>query len=441
MKKVLTLLICLALLLNTAACSFGSGRDGRDHNPKEVRHTPSPEESAEEEGQLFLPEKPAVEAPTQEECSEYGEESAALPAAGNTRSVQHRTAGGGRVAAMNGYSYLVEQNDFYYFTAPAHNRDYSSGDLCRISVDGGDGTVILYSCAPGEFSGLVELQVVGDWIYLLFHPRIDSSRKNSAGMTLKRMNPGGTELETLRSDIVSKSFNTVIIRDGYLYCTVYSQTQISASHYQDTCHLIRMDLNTRETTTLFTQEDSDDLRICAYHEDAAVLQGEESMLLLDLNSETVSPAPEGIASFSRGTDSAVSWMPGTDGSFWLYACGSGDLYRFLPETGYEKELYMNLSVTERQNEGPSTSSVCEFVFLDLDHFITNCAGNIREGKKLWFIEYGTRRLIVDDYGGNLSYPGDGYLYYSYRRDGKNESAGDRLCSILLDGTGWESLDW
>ena len=102
---------------------------------------------------------------------------------------------------------------------------------------------------------------------------------------------------------------------------------------------------------------------------------------------------------------------------------------------------MNLSVTSRPSEGPTTSKMCQFLFLDRDRFITNCAGNIREARSLWLVDHGTRSLIVEDYGGNLSMPGDGYLYYSYQRNGKYEPAGDRLCRIRPDGTGWESLDW
>ena len=77
----------------------------------------------------------------------------------------------------------------------------------------------------------------------------------------------------------------------------------------------------------------------------------------------------------------------------------------------------------------------------LDHFITNCAGNIREKRALWLVEYGQRSMIVGDYGGNLTLLEDGYLYYTYNGNGRQSPGGDHLCRILLDGSGWESLNW
>ncbi len=433
MKKAVLILLILCLLCSAVGCGSSSGGSSGSvlFPPEPKGDTPSEtrwDESA---------EMPAAEEETSIEP--VGEEPLIEQVYGNSRSVQLRSAVSGDGATGNGYSFLIQQDDMLYFSSPGHDWNNSMGDICSIPLGGSRGDVnILLSTAPGELSGLVEIQVVGPWIYLLQHPTERSTFRN---MNLSRLSLDGYEMQQLRSDIVSNGFNTVIIRDSDLFCTVQRSKQVSASHYQNDCVLLRVDLNSGSEEELFTLSDSTDFRILAYNEDKAILKGNDSLMMLDLDEETVSPAPAGIAYFAGYSDSAGGFMPGTDGSFWYYWRGVGELYRFLPETGYAQELYVTLAVTQYAYESPSASNVCQFLFLDLDHFITNCAGNIREKRALWLVEYGQRGMIVGDYGGNLTLLEDGYLYYTYNGNGRQSPGGDHLCRILLDGSGWESLNW
>ena len=69
--------------------------------------------------------------------------------------------------------------------------------------------------------------------------------------------------------------------------------------------------------------------------------------------------------------------------------------------------------------------------VDGDRLYTNFT-DINGHSGLQVLENGQYSQINGDWGQNLSYPGDGYLYYTYDVN---------LYRVRPDGSGWEKLDW
>ncbi len=343
------------------------------------------------------------------------------PVNANRMSVQQRTASSGPGAATGKYSYLVRQDQTVYYTAPGNK-------LCSRSVDGTHVSVVIDDLSS-RFPNLREIQVVGDWIYLF-------CRQDDHDYSLSRVRLDGSGGELLADNIllfsgylgVSKTFNTFIVKDDAVYYTVYDKKQLSASQYEDCCHVCRLDLLTGVEEHIYTFEDMNDLRILAYTEKQALLQGNDEMLMMDLNDLDVRTAPGPINKQGTWDDAAQSWMPGPDGSFWLYLWARGELIRFRKETGCSRELYMEWS-----NQGYGSGA--EFIFLDSETFIMSCQ------EKIWYVDHAEKTLIVPDEGAKLSYLGDGYIYYSYGFTMFDHHNGSNYCRIRLDGSGWETLDW
>ena len=311
-----------------------------------------------------------------------------------------------------------------YFTAP---RIYP-GSLMKIPVGGTTEDAVPVLESLSDVMGIVEMQVLGDWIFMLANPNADY-------MNLWVVRTDGSNLRLIVDNISGTSFNTIVINNEAIYYTSCQREQISASKYRYTSYLYKLPFE-GYFETLLTLEDVRDLSIVAYTDDTALLKyGNDEMMILDLVHDTVSQAPEVMQKISN-----YSFSPGTDGSFMAYSCGgNGNVYRLAPETGFTPVL--SAEIAEKIYGGDTSSKTGEFIPLDEHRFITNCQGNIREKYGIWLVENGVRTLIVEDRAGNLSLPGDGYLYYSYPTMTKNLPCGGGLCRIRLDGTGWESLNW
>ena len=105
---------------------------------------------------------------------------------------------------------------------------------------------------------------------------------------------------------------------------------------------------------------------------------------------------------------------------------AGKLRAFTPANGYSGEL-----VLESVNpSGVAQVSQSELV-VDGGRLFTNFT-DINGHSGLQVVENGQYSQINSDWGRNLSYPGDGYLYYTYDIN---------LYRVRPDGSGWEKLDW
>ena len=104
----------------------------------------------------------------------------------------------------------------------------------------------------------------------------------------------------------------------------------------------------------------------------------------------------------------------------------GKLRSFTPENGYSGEMVLG-SVNP---PGVAQVSQSELV-VDGDRLYTNFT-DINSQSGLQVVENGQYTQINGDWGQNLSYPGDGYLYYTYDVN---------LYRVRPDGSGWEKLDW
>lgn len=345
------------------------------------------------------------------------------------------------LASSSGYSNLVRQDQMLYFTSP-YGSTYR-GSLCKIPVGGSVEDVVMILPDIGIVSdSVVEMQVVGDWIYLLCNP---APSERDVPMSLYRVRTDGGVIQFLTNDILNEAFNTFIVRDDSVYYTVWQKDQVSASNYYDICEFRKLQLSENGGEgydTLIKIEDGvDDVRIAAYNDNRALLASEEGVLVFDLETEEIIPITDALNDKAADYSNTIQFFPGADGEFLFYLKGPGTIYRCSPDNDYEPELYLELSITGNAYEGPTTSNVAEFMVLDDGRILTNCAANIREKRSLWLFENGVRTLIVEDYGANLSYPGDGYLYYSYCSDGSEYPEYDCLCRIRLDGSGWESLNY
>ncbi len=420
MKRLLSLLLTFIIWFIASSpvktsASFSGGEIGeKSHQPGTTNEVTFEE--------LYIPE---IEVP--EEYIDF-EEPQFIPdyrqGMENTSSKQIRTACSGAMASSAGYSAIVRQDQMLYFTAP---RTYP-GSLMKIPVGGTTEDAVPVLDSLSNVMGIVEIQVLGDWIFMLANPNADY-------MQLWVVRTDGENLHLIIDNISGTSFNTIVVKNEAIYYTSCLKEQISASNYRYTSYLYKLPFE-GDSETLLTIEDVRDLSIVAYTDDTALLKyGNNELMILDLNHESISKAPEAVAKISY-----YSFLPGTDGSFLAYSGGGdGYVYRLSPETGYVPDLIAQ--VAEKVYSGDTSSKTGEFIALDKHRFITNCEGNIREKSGIWLFENGVRTLIVQDRAANLSLPGDGYLYYTYATMTKKLPCGGGLCRIRLDGTGWENLNW
>ena len=291
---------------------------------------------------------------------------------------------------------------------------------------------IIMDGLKNEYGAIYEFQVVGDWIYFLCgygNPVINGSVCSL--LRLCRVRTDGWTCETITNSIIhperlnSDDYNTFVVRDGWVYYTAIATEQVSASSTQVETQVCRYELDTGITEILEWHDvknpNSDSFVICGYNADTMLVKdGKNSKLCLYYYDDGV------FKNASAEMQECMGYDFYDDGQGGYVAYRAGKLRAFTPANGYSGEL-----VLESVNpSGVAQVSQSELV-VDGGRLFTNFT-DINGHSGLQVVENGQYSQINSDWGRNLSYPGDGYLYYTYDIN---------LYRVRPDGSGWEKLDW
>ncbi len=264
-----------------------------------------------------------------------------------------------------------------------------------------------------EYGVIYEFQVVGDWIYFLCgyqNPVLNGSACQI--LQLYRVRTDGWGCDMLTREIIhpkqlnSDDYNTFVIRDGWLYYTAIVMDRVSASGSQLEARVCKYRLDNDIVETFAWHDvknpNFDSYVICGYNGDTMLVKDcqEKKMYLYSYDSGAFEEAPAAMQE-CWGYD----FYDDGRGGYLGYRVGK--LRSFTPENGYSGEM-----VLESVNPpGVAQVSQSELV-VDGDRLYTNFT-DINSQSGLQVVENGQYTQINGDWGQNLSYPGDGYLYYTY----------------------------
>ena len=345
----------------------------------------------------------------------------------NTRSVEGAPKYGRYYLSWGecSYSPVKRQDQMLYFIG--------QDAIKKMPVGGSAADIqVVLDGLKDEYGVIYEFQVVGDWIYLLCgdqSPIINGSVCNL--LRVCRVRTDGWSQETVASNIIhpkqlnSDDYNTFAVRGEWLYYTAISSEQVSASSYSQETQVRRYNLDTG-ITEIFAWHDVknpnfDSYVICGYNSDTMLVKDcqEKKIYLYSYDSGAFEEAPAAMQE-CWGYD----FYDDGRGGYLGYRVGK--LRSFTPENGYSGDM-----VLESVNPpGVAQVSQSELV-VDGDRLYTNFT-DINGHSGLQVVENGQYTQINGDWGQNLSYPGDGYLYYTYDVN---------LYRVRPDGSGWEKLDW
>lgn len=345
----------------------------------------------------------------------------------NTRSVEGAPEYGRYYLSWGecSYSPVKRQDQMLYFIG--------QDAIKKMPVGGSAADIqVVLDGLKDEYGVIYEFQVVGDWIYFLCEnqsPIINGSVCHL--LRVCRVRTDGWSQETVAANIIhpeqlnSDDYNTFAVRGEWLYYTAISSEQVSASRYNQEAQVRRYNLDTG-ITEIFARHDVknpnfDSYVICGYNSDTMLVKDcqEKKIYLYSYDSGAFEEAP---AAMQECWD--YDFYDDGRGGYLGYRVGK--LRAFTPENGYSGE-----TVLESVNpSGVAQVSKSELV-VDGDRLYTNFT-DINGHSGLQVLENGQHSQINGDWGQNLSYPGDGYLYYTYDVN---------LYRVRPDGSGWEKLDW
>ncbi len=317
---------------------------------------------------------------------------------------------------IENYSPVIRQDEMLYFV--------SGGILRKMPVGGSVVNVQGIYDFKDAFINPKEIQVVGDWIYVRYdYDTVIESQFRDYKQGVARISTDGCQTELVVSDMCANDDysggNPFVIRGDDIYYTYKNYTQISASQFEFTSGLKRVNMETGEETVLHEQavgRHNYGMEIAAYTEDTILLRVQTSL----------SSGDRWLYDYETGalTEAPQIYCNGVDGNCYMYYSQSGDknhVYRYAPETGYEEELCYSEEFTWSK-DNPEWHSV---LFADGIMYAATHRGIVA-------VKDGQRYYVTPDPAGNFNWIGDGYLYYS---------SGGSFNRILPDGTGWEPVDW
>lgn len=332
----------------------------------------------------------------------------------------------------------VPDYGYYYFNySPVKRQDqmlyYIGNDaIKKIPVGGSEADIqVILDGLYDEYGTVYEFQIVGDWVYFMSFCRSTSINNHPCEiMRLSRVRTDGMLCETIADNILrpkqlnSEDFNTFAVYGDWVYYVGIVQTQTSATAYDVESQVCRYNPDTG-ITEIFKWKDAenpnfDSYVISSYNSDTILVEDLENdtFYLYRYDDGSFTEAP-GIAGFSF-------YDFYDDGRGGYIGYGVGTLRAFNESNGYSGEVILD-SVNPA---GVAQVRKSELVIYG-DQIFTNFT-DINTNKGLQVIENGERRSINGDFGQDLSYPGDGYLYYTYSSN---------LYRVRPDGSGWEQLYW
>lgn len=320
-----------------------------------------------------------------------------------------------------GYSPVKRQGSWLYYVG--------GNAIKKIPVGGSAGdAVVLLDNLKEQFGTLYEIQIVGDWVYFTsFYQRdvVGGMRMYTTQLSRVRTDGSGAETVThIMPNFDGEYFNTFVVRDNVVYFTTIDYDQQSASTYTFYSELWAFHLDLWQRELLYHIEiDNPNTQACAiiaYTDDAILMKDYSTKTLYLCDGTAVTAAPEGLQQYG-GAD----FYSDGKGNFVSYQVGY--LRRYSPANGYEPEEF-DFTVNP---DGVAQVSVSDLIFLEDGTILSNYTDlNTKRGMQT--LKDGVHTTINNDWGNNLSYPGDGYLYYTYNND---------LYRVRLDGSGWEQLNW
>lgn len=323
------------------------------------------------------------------------------------------------------YSPVKRQDQMLYFIGP--------DAIKKIPVGGSEADIqIILDGLADKYGKVYEFQVVGDWVYFMSQYRSPNINSYACQiMQLCRVRTDGMFCETIADNIIrpkhlnSEDFNTFVVYGDEIYYTGITETQTSATEYDVESQLCRYNPNTGITEVLERKKvenpNSDSYVISSYNSTTMLIKNLEdgTVYLYYYDDESFTEAPAGIAEF-RNYDFYDDGVGGYIG----YRVGT--LRAFNESNGYSGEIILD-SVNPA---GVAQVTKSEMVIYGDQIFANFTDANTSSG--LQVIENGEHKKINGDFGRNLSFPGDGYLYYTYDVN---------LYRVCPDGSGWEQLYW
>ncbi len=329
--------------------------------------------------------------------------------------------------AASNYSCMIPQGTgIYYLYAGMIQRMPMGGKLEDIQ------RIFNASAEAGEPNNL---QILGDWAY--FTTRYDGGTLGGETMyhqNIYRVRTDGTQLECLADNMTYPHYyygmgysieplSTFVIQNDNLYYAQLTWAQSDASTVDFTCSMVRLSLLDGSKTVMYAEpveSPSYSFGICSLSGSNCILEwpgsAQINIYLWQIGSETLLSGPEWITE-------TCHLYEDSDGSLLVWDFGKKILY-------YAKADQLEDPEIIREDFDPFYAE--KIAIADgVIYFADNTA--------LYRIEdHELIKINNDGTACNLSYPGDGYLYYAININIRDSI----LYRVHPDGSGWEQLgDW
>ena len=444
MRKILVCAVALLLAVLLCACGKNEERPMSEEIGREsAENVGGAEETAAVEPEETAAAEPEETAAVEPEEVEFGNEddtdapSEEKRESWNPRSVRHLRASRDKESFRS----AIRQGNMIYLAFEDR--------LAKMPVGGNadDVEVLL----DWDFTGsneILEIQVVGEWIYIRTDEEVGSYYYNVN--SLWRIRTDGTGLERIANIMAAddRKRNTFAVIGDRLYLSCMASERRSASETCFTSTLYCYQLDTGAVTELYqtsSTEADTNLFIFTYNEKSLILmdytQNKYRPVLLIYEYGAAAPvvAPEAVqelmikmANLKKPRYFFYDDMTETGSYLAEY---DETLYRISPEKGYlPEELPIQLFTAEEATDFEDNRRIKELLVLDEETYVYSY-WVLGLGFGLRLYQNGTLTDINGDFGECLNYPGDGYLYYAFRDNYYHHYR------VRLDGTGWEQLDW
>lgn len=435
MRKILVCAVALLLAVLLCACGKNEERPMSEEIGREsAENVGGAEETAAVEPEETAAAEPEETSAVEPEEVEFGNEddtdapSEEKRESWNPRSVRHLRASRDKESFRS----AIRQGNMIYLAFEDR--------LAKMPVGGNadDVEVLL----DWDFTGsneILEIQVVGEWIYIRTDEEVGSYYYNVN--SLWRLRTDGTGLERI-TDILAtddSERNTFAVIGDQLYLSCMTSERRSAKEYYFTSTLYCYQLDTGVATELYqtySTSSSMNLIICSYNEKSLLLmdfsqdQRNPVLLIYEYGADAPIVAPEALQAIRK-----VFYDDMTGTGSYLAECDE-KLYRISPENSYlPEELPIQLFTEEEAARKTRDRLIRELLVLDGQTLVYSYwIPGLGAGLRLY--QNGTLTDINSDGAVQLDYPGDGYLYYAYYSNFHYH-----YCRVQLDGTGWEQFNW